>query len=125
MRQSLKRVKWRWFALILTSLFICGSYWTYDNPAELQTQIMKQFNVSVMRYSYLYAVYSLPNIVLPIFGGSFIHRFGKGTSLLVTTFIVFFGQFMCSIGGYTDSFSTLLIGRGIHGAGCETMFVVR
>jgi hypothetical protein len=46
-----------------------GNYFSYDFPAVLQKQIQDQFHVSEFDYNLLYSVYSLPNIVLPLFGG--------------------------------------------------------
>jgi MFS family permease len=43
-------------------------------------------------YSLLYSVYSLPNIVLPFFGGVFVDRFGARVCLLVFTFFIVIGQ---------------------------------
>ena len=73
------------------SLFIFGGYWSYDNPASLQTLIMKDYKISVTVYSYLYSIYSLPNIILPLFGGLVIERIGLGRGLILTTGLVFIG----------------------------------
>lgn len=125
LRKSLKRVKWRWYALTLMSLFICGGYWAYDNPAELQSQIMKDFGVSVTTYSYTYSVYSLPNIIIPLFGGFIVEKIGKGKSLIATAFLVTVGQVLCSIAGFSKSFALLIFGRALYGIGGETMYVIR
>jgi len=107
------------------SLFIFGGYWSYDNPASLQTLIMKDYTISVTVYSYLYSIYSLPNIILPLFGGLVIERIGLGRGLILTTGLVFIGQFVQCIGGYTMSYGTLILGRAIYGIGGETMYVIR
>jgi MFS family permease len=51
-------------------------------------------------YSLLYTVYSLPNMVLPIFGGIFLDKIGIRSGLLLFTFILTIGQFIFMIGGY-------------------------
>ena len=76
MHQILHRVKWRWYALFLMSLFICGGYFCYDNPAELETAIEKEFNIDTTTYSVLYSVYSFPNMILPLFTGLLFLRIG-------------------------------------------------
>ena len=34
---KLRHVRWRWCALLLICCFVCGAYYSFDNPAELQT----------------------------------------------------------------------------------------
>jgi hypothetical protein len=53
---------------------------------------MQDYKVSVTTYSYLYSVYSLPNIIIPLFGGFIVQKVGAGKGLIITTFLVFLGQ---------------------------------
>jgi MFS family permease len=124
-KNLLKIVRYRWIALFFICNLVCGSYFCYDNPATLQAAIIRRFDVSVTQYSLLYSVYSLPNIILPIFGGKIIDKFGKGSCLILTTLLVFLGQFILSFGADWDSFWTLVLGRLIFGMGSETLFVVQ
>jgi hypothetical protein len=34
-RSKLKRIRWRWVALVLISMFVCGSYFSYDTPSSV------------------------------------------------------------------------------------------
>lgn len=124
-KKLLKTVIYRWLALALICFIVCGSYFCYDNPATLQIAIMNAFDVSVAQYSLLYSIYSFPNIVIPIFGGKLIDRYGKGKCLIVTTLLVFVGQTMQSFGAAGKSFHLLFLGRLIFGMGSETLFVVQ
>ena len=91
LKKLLKTVIYRWLALALICFLVCGSYFCYDNPATLQIAIMETFDVSVAQYSLLYSIYSFPNIIIPIFGGKLIDKYGKGKCLITTTLLVFAG----------------------------------
>lgn len=43
-------------------------------------------------YSLLYTVYSLPNIILPFFGGFFVDKFGARVCLVAFTLFLVIGQ---------------------------------
>jgi MFS family permease len=38
---------------------------------------------ALIKYGWLYSIYSLPNIVLPFFGGFFVDKIGVGTALVI------------------------------------------
>jgi hypothetical protein len=86
------RIKWRWYSLVLISIFIIGGYFCYDNPAELESAIEKEYNIGSLTYSYLYSVYSLPNMILPLFTGMLFARIGLGKALILFTGLVAIGQ---------------------------------
>ena len=54
-----------------------GSYFCYDNPAVMETTLEDPpYNLKPSQYSLLYSVYSIPNMVLPLFGGVFLDKIG-------------------------------------------------
>ncbi|XP_026517966.1 major facilitator superfamily domain-containing protein 1-like [Terrapene carolina triunguis] len=63
---------------LLVLAFMCflgfGSYFCYDNPAALQTQVQRDMKVNTATFMALYAWYSWPNVVLCFFGGFLIDR---------------------------------------------------
>jgi len=69
-------VRFRWVALILMSFYTAGVYYSNDNPSEMEIVIEKEFNIGTTEYSLLYSVMSIPNTVLPLFGGIILKRFG-------------------------------------------------
>ena len=69
----------------------------------------------------LYSIYSLPNIILPFFGGIFIDRIGVRISIILFSSILLLGQGIVVIGGYTLAYVTMLSGRGIFGVGSESL----
>lgn len=123
----------RWFALALACAMQMGNYYCYDFPAVLEKQIEDQFNVKSFQYNLLYTVYSLPNIVLPLFGGILIDFIGirKGVVLFSIPLIIGQGLYtylfkaMCILGSWTNQYFWLIIGRVMYGLGGENMSVVQ
>ena len=73
----------RWFALLLICFFVCGAYYSFDNPAELEDVLEKKFDLSVTEYSYFYSLYSFPNWILPLCAGIFIDYLGAENVLVI------------------------------------------
>ncbi|KAG2462976.1 MFSD1 protein, partial [Polypterus senegalus] len=63
---------------IIVLIFMCflgfGSYFCYDNPAALQTQILQDMHATTSSFMQLYALYSWPNVVLCFLGGFLLDR---------------------------------------------------
>lgn len=71
--------------------FICGAYFSFDIPAELEVDIENLFEITETKYSLLYSVYSFPNMVLPLFGGIFLDKVGYDKGLIIATSFVSVG----------------------------------
>ncbi|RHY79838.1 hypothetical protein DYB26_002571 [Aphanomyces astaci] len=67
--------------LLLASLLNFGGCYCYDNPSALKSQLTQHFSGSNL----LYSVYSVPNMVLPLFGGVLTDKFGPRYVLVATT----------------------------------------
>lgn len=103
--------------------FLLGSYFCYDNPGPLETQLEEQFKLDSTHYSLLYTVYSLPNMILPILGGIFLDKIGIRSGLVLFTTILTIGQLVFMIGGYQLNYDMMIAGRVIFGMGGECMNV--
>lgn len=57
----------------------------------------------------LYTLYSIPNILLPFFGGVFVDRFGARVMLLVFSGTILLGQIIFAIGCTISSFDLMLV----------------
>lgn len=97
---NMRKTSVRWFMLVLTCCFVLGSYFCYDNPGPLETQLEHDLNLDSAHFSLLYTVYSMPNMVLPILGGIFLDKIGIRSGLLLFTVILTIGQGVFMIGGY-------------------------
>lgn len=85
--------------LIMACSFLLGSYYCYDIPAVLEQEIEDEFDVDATQWSLLYTVYSIPNMVLPFFGGMFLDKVGMRFGLILFTAILTLGQFVFYLGG--------------------------
>ena len=111
--------------LLMACCFTLGSTFCYDNPGPLETQLERDFHMDSFHYSLLYTVYSIPNMVLPVFGGIFLDKIGIRTGLIIFTIILTFGQFIFTMGGYQKNYDVMLAGRIIFGCGGECMGVAQ
>ena len=68
-------------------------------------------------------MYSLPNMILPVFGGMLMDRIGLRPGIILFTMILTLGQFVFMMGGFQNNFNMLLAGRIIFGMGGECAFV--
>ena len=113
----------RWIVLFLSCWAMFGSYYCYDNPTALATQMKDEYNLNSIHYNLLYSVYSFPNVILPLFGGGLVDKIGAEVSLLIFLMLVTAGQaifaFACSI----NSYGLMLVGRTVYGLGGESLCV--
>uniref|UniRef100_A0A673G7N0 Lysosomal dipeptide transporter MFSD1 n=1 Tax=Sinocyclocheilus rhinocerous TaxID=307959 RepID=A0A673G7N0_9TELE len=82
---------------ILVLVFMCflgfGSYFCYDNPAALQTQVIQDMSLNTASFMQLYAWYSWPNVVLCFLGGFLLDRvFGIRLGTIIFASFVLIGQ---------------------------------
>ncbi|XP_042371146.1 major facilitator superfamily domain-containing protein 1-like, partial [Plectropomus leopardus] len=82
---------------VVVLIFMCflgfGSYFCYDNPAALQTQVLQDLSLNTAKFMQLYAWYSWPNVVLCFFGGFLIDRvFGIRLGTIIFSLFVCVGQ---------------------------------
>jgi predicted MFS family arabinose efflux permease len=96
----MRKTNMRWVMLLMACCFTLGSTFCYDNPGPLETQLEKDFHMDSFHYSLLYTVYSIPNMVLPVFGGIFLDKIGIRTGLIIFTIVLTFGQLIFTMGGY-------------------------
>ena len=116
----------RWLILILTCVMMIGNYYCYDIPAALHSQMDDYFGKQSdfeTYFSLLYTVYSVPNIILPFFGGYFTDKFGSRICLLVFCGFITLGQFIVALGISMKSWPIMLVGRVVYGFGGESMGV--
>ena len=119
------RQKWRYWILLFTCLCVCGNYFVFDFPAELERDIIKEFGLNTTVYSLLYAVYSFPNMILPLFSGLIIIKIGKGNAMLLFMSLVVLGNSIMILAPYFHYYPFLVIGRCIFGMGCETANIIQ
>ncbi|XP_004075414.1 major facilitator superfamily domain-containing protein 1 isoform X1 [Oryzias latipes] len=111
-------------------VFMCflgfGSYFCYDNPAALQTQVIQDLNLNTAKFMQLYAWYSWPNVVLCFFGGFLLDRvFGIRLGTIIFSLFVCVGQVIFAAGAWYDLFWLMELGRFVFGIGGESLAVAQ
>ncbi|XP_043851331.1 major facilitator superfamily domain-containing protein 1 isoform X2 [Dromiciops gliroides] len=120
------RLAHRLLALVLMCFLGFGSYFCYDNPAALQTQIQGDMHVNTATFMLLYSWYSWPNVILCFFGGFLIDRvFGIRWGSIIFSFIVCIGQVIFALGAIVNAFWLMQLGRFVFGIGGESLAVAQ
>jgi MFS family permease len=97
-----------------------------DIPAALHQQLkdyMPESNKFEFQFNLLYTVYSLPNVILPFFGGYVVDCFGAPVCLGSFAFLCWVGQLTFAVGAVVKSWPIMLIGRTVYGFGGESICV--
>lgn len=72
-------------------------------------------------FNLMYAVYSFPNIILPLIGGIVITKYGSSIMYFIFGLLILIGQIVFACGIFYDSIYTVLIGRFVFGLGGECL----
>ncbi|XP_014909686.1 major facilitator superfamily domain-containing protein 1-like isoform X1 [Poecilia latipinna] len=115
---------------VVVLVFMCflgfGSYFCYDNPAALQTQVIQDMNLNTAEFMQLYAWYSWPNVVLCFLGGFLIDRvFGIRLGTIIFSLFVCVGQVIFAAGAWSNHFWLMEAGRFVFGIGGESLAVAQ
>lgn len=120
--------------MLLCIMFLTfGSYWCYDIPGSIETQLTLWFNNGKKDGSYtdasnslLYSIYSWPNCILAFFGGFIIDKItGVRRGALLFCGLVGLGQFIFSMGVQYKIYYLAFFGRFIFGLGGESLTVAQ
>ena len=122
----------RWGVLILVCIVMIGTYYSLDIPAAIHHQLQDTLESGAptaatknfeFYFNLLFSVYSIPNTVLPFFGGSCVDRVGSSRSLVSFGILTLAGQLLVSVGGFARSWPIMLAGRFVYGLGGENICV--
>ena len=110
----------RWLVLVVISLAMFANYYIYDSIAPIADMLKDSLGFSDENIGSLYSVYSVAAVVVLIFAGVVIDRFGT----VKTT--IFFGG-VCTIAAIMNAVSEDLVGmlvaRVLLGLGSEPLIV--
>lgn len=117
----------KWLMLVFVSFLTFGSYWCYDLPGALQSQLKDEFGDNEMsnaRIGLLYSIYAWPNTILAFFGGFIIDRITGVPygAVLFSTFATI-GQFMFALGVELKLYWLCFAGRLFSGIGGVSLCV--
>jgi MFS family permease len=110
----------RWLMLTLAALGIFSSYYESDAIGPIADLLLRQRHLTQFQIGDLTAVISLPNIVLAVFGGLLIDRYGPARVSLWAAVIGFAGAVLTAVG---EPYALMWIGRLIFGVSEGTIFI--
>nr|CAB3263790.1 major facilitator superfamily domain-containing protein 1 [Phallusia mammillata] len=103
-----------------------GSYFCYDIPAALHTQIRNDMDINEATFMQLYSWYSWPNVILCFFGGFLIDRvLGVRVGCVLFSSFVLVGQLVFALGASVHHIWLMDMGRFIIGIGGESLAVAQ
>lgn len=111
---------YRWLVLVFVSLAMFGNYYVYDSAAPVFDLLNSQLNFSDRQLGLLYTVYSIAAVLVLLFGGFIIDRFG--TKMSITLFAVIC-LVAAAITAASPDFIVIAAGRFVLGIGAEPLIV--
>jgi MFS family permease len=109
-----------WLVLVVVSLANYGNYYIYDSIGPVADLLHRQRSFSDSQIGMLNAIYSLPNILLLLFGGMLVDRFGSARMMFWTGVLCLAGSILTA---FSPDFGTMAAGRLLLGVGSETFNV--
>ena len=96
-----------------------------DAPGGIERTIIQVMQIDVTHYNLFYSVYSWPTTVTTFLLGILIDRYlGLRLGSIVFVTVAALGQLVFTVGGYLDSFPTMVVARFISGLGGDTALSV-
>ncbi len=111
---------YRWVVLIVISLAMFGNYYAYDAVAPVFDMLKSQAGFNDEQLGLLYTVYSIAAILVLLFGGYIIDRFGTKKSVLLFGVICFVAAGVTAV---SSRLEVMLAGRFMLGIGAEPLIV--
>ncbi len=105
-------------AMALVSLAFFGNSYVYDSIGPVAELLTRTAGLSDTQIGVLNAIYSAPNVLLVIFGGVLVDRFGAGRALTATAAICVAGAGLTAASAW---FPSMAAGRLLFGIGAETL----
>ncbi len=91
-----------------------------------QDEIKTAMDVSTFQFENLYALYSWPNVVLPILGGYLLDNvFGIRFGAVIFASFICVGQVLTALGAFFDTYLLMEISRFVFGIGGESLAVAQ
>lgn len=111
---------YRYLVLVFMSLAMFGNYYVYDSIAPIADMLKSSLLFTDENIGQLYSVYSIAAVIVLIFGGIIVDKWGTKKS------VILFGV-ICSIAGIitavTSDLTIMLAGRFLLGVGSEPLIV--
>ncbi|KAG9393372.1 Major facilitator superfamily [Carpediemonas membranifera] len=107
-----------------------AQYVFFDIPSSIGQYLIDDIGIRESQYGFITAIYSVPNIILPLFAGLLCDNFGRARSYILYYSLVVLGSFVFNLGAaYPASanswtaFIVMVLGRGIFALGGDNGLV--
>ena len=123
--------KIKWLIMFICCITPFGAYYILDNVGVTYDTLKKQFEKKYTEkkfdfyFSFLYSIYSFPNIILPLIGGILILKIGFYKCYFLFSLFILIGQIIVVIGLKNTNMIVMLFGRFIFGLGGENINTVQ
>ncbi len=111
---------YRWMVLLFLSIAMFGNYYVFDSISLVADQLKTGLHFTDLEIGQLYSAYSLAAIIVLVFGGILVDKWGTKKSALIFASI-------CTVSGFMVAFSSnlylMLAGRFLLGVGSEPLIV--
>ncbi|MGA9291942.1 MAG: MFS transporter [Ignavibacteriaceae bacterium] len=111
---------YRWMVLLLVSIAMFGNYYVYDSISLVADQLKASLNFTDLQIGQFYSYYSLAAIIVLVFGGILVDKWGTKKSAIIFASI-------CTVAGFLTAVSSnlyiMLAGRFLLGIGSEPLIV--
>lgn len=109
--------------LVLCSIaYSCMSV-SFGAVRALQLALKTDLNIDETEVGFMFAIYELPSVIMVLWGGILIDRFGLSVCVVIFSGFCLAGFALQTLGVFLSSFPLLVAGRFLAGCGGETLFV--
>jgi len=110
----------KFLIFVATGIAILGNGYVYDSIGAVAELLSAQLHFSDLQIGLLNAIYSLPNVFVPLLGGILVDRWTGRAVTLTTALICFVGAILTAVG---SNYAVMAGGRFLIGIGAETFYV--
>jgi MFS family permease len=111
---------YRWMVLLFVSIAMFGNYYVFDSISLVADQLKTSLHFTDLNIGQFYSYYSLAAVIVLVFGGILVDKWGTKKSAIIFASI-------CTIAGFLTAVSSnlyiMLAGRFLLGIGSEPLIV--
>ena len=101
-----------------------GPFYMSDLPQLYEDAIIRIFDKTALDVGSLYAIFSLPNLIMTPMGSFLLTYTGLGLGTVLFQMLVVIGALMINYGFLAVSYGYVFWGRAVYGLGCEVAIII-